>query len=68
METEIVGCKAGCNGEVMECIPEIKRIVESGKYAFMINTEHIKPRLLMMGYRLEYVKKNGIEIGMYISK
>lgn len=61
-------CAGGEHGERADCVKQIKKIVESGKVAYMIYSEHVREKVEELGYEIYGQSINGITVGMYITK
>lgn len=66
IEPILVICFPGCNGTRDLCIPMIEEIVEAGKTAFMIYSEHVREKVEAMGYQTRVKMQHDIPIGIYI--
>jgi hypothetical protein len=58
MDKIIVTCAFNCNGGEMQCIPKIVEIVESGNMAVILYTDHIKDKILSLGYHISDISKD----------
>lgn len=62
-----VGCY-GCDGTNDLCMPIIREVVETGKVAFMIYSDHVREKVEDIGYKVKGKMQRDILVGMYIYK